>query len=293
MHQRTIRLTCVANAPCHLPDAADEDSPLLSRNAPPALPPPRASAFVRFSGLAYALIAYLAFNSVLIYCIGFVGNFMVPLSIDAGRSADTVSAMLINVLLLALFGVQHSVMARPGFKGWITRIVPKPAERSTYVMISSVLLAVVMWQWRPIPTVLWHVEANWAQLVIWVLFAGGWLMALAATFLTDHFEMLGVKQALAHFRGQPCDTAQFHERALYRWVRHPIMLGQIIAFWAIPTMTAGHLLFATIMLAYTLIGLHFEERDLVKAHGDAFRDYQKRIPKLVPRLKQAKRPSGN
>ena len=265
---------------------------MLSRNAPPA-PPPHASAFARFSGLAYALIAYLAFNGVLVYCVGFVGNFMVPLSIDAGRSTDTVSAVLIDVLLLALFGVQHSVMARQGFKAWLTRIVPPPVERSTYVMISSLLLALVLWQWRPIPTVLWHVEATWAQLVIWFLFAGGWFMALAATFLTHHFEMLGVKQALAYFRGKPCSTAKFRERALYRWVRHPIMLGQIIAFWAIPTMTAGHLLFAAIMLAYILIGLHFEERDLVKAHGDAFRDYQRRIPKLVPRLKQANRSQGN
>lgn len=247
------------------------------------------SAFARYAGLAYSLIAYLAFNGVLIYCVGFVGDFMVPLSIDAGRSADTVSALLIDVLLLALFGVQHSVMARPGFKAWLTRIVPAPVERSTYVMISSLLLALVLWQWRPIPTVLWHVEATWAQFVIWFLFAGGWVMALAATFLTDHFEMLGVKQALASFRGQPCVPAQFHERALYRWVRHPIMLGQIIAFSAIPTMTAGHLLFAAIMLAYILIGLHFEERDLAQAHGDTFRDYQRRIPKLVPRLKPAKR----
>ncbi len=247
--------------------------------------PPRASALARYTLLAYSLIAYLAFTGVVIYCIGFVGNFMVPVTIDASRSTDAASAALIDVLFLAIFGIQHSVMARPGFKVQWTRIVPAPIERSTYVLFSSLLLALVMWQWRPIPTVLWQVDAAWAQLLIWLLFAGGWVMALAATFLTDHFEMLGVKQALAHFRGKPCVTAQFHERVLYRWVRHPIMLGQIVAFWAIPTMTAGHLLFAVVMLAYILIGLHFEEHDLAKAHGEKFMDYQRRIPKLIPRLK--------
>lgn len=247
--------------------------------------PARASAFARFTGLAYSLIAYLAFNGVLIYCVGFVGNFTTPVTIDVGRSTDAASAALIDVLLLAIFGIQHSVMARPHFKAWWIRVVPAPVERSTYVLFSSLLLALVMWQWRPIPTVLWQVDATWAQLLVWFLFAGGWAMALAATFLTDHFEMLGVKQALAHLRSKPCITPKFHERALYRWVRHPIMLGQIVAFWAIPTMTAGHLLFAVVMLAYILIGLHFEERDLAKTHGEEFLDYQKRIPKLIPRLK--------
>ena len=254
---------------------------MISRNALPL----RASTFTRYTGLAYSLIAYLAFNGVVIYCIGVVGNFLVPVTVDASRSTDAASAALIDVLLLAIFGIQHSVMARPGFKAQWTRVVPAPVERSTYVLISSLLLALVMWQWRPIPTVLWQVDAAWAQFLVWFLFAGGWVMALAATFLTDHFEMLGVKQALAHFRSKPCVTAQFHERALYRWVRHPIMLGQIVAFWAIPTMTAGHLLFAVVMLAYILIGLHFEEHDLAKAHGEEFLDYKRRIPKLIPRLR--------
>jgi protein-S-isoprenylcysteine O-methyltransferase Ste14 len=242
-----------------------------------------ASAPLRLAGLLYGIVAYAAFNGVVIYCIGFLGNFLVPLSVDAGRVPDTSGALLINLALLALFGVQHSLMARPGFKAWMTRHVHMSLERTTYVALSSAVLALVMWQWRPLPAIVWQVENTWAQVALWLLFASGWVLALAATFFTDHFELLGVKQALAWFQGRPYVPGEFREAAVYRWVRHPIMLGQIVAFWATPTMSVGHLLFSTAMLAYILIGLFFEERDLVAAHGEAYRDYQRRTPKLIPR----------
>ncbi|HJW25458.1 MAG TPA: isoprenylcysteine carboxylmethyltransferase family protein [Rhodocyclaceae bacterium] len=238
---------------------------------------------LRRAGLLYGIAAYTAFNAVVMYCTGFVGNFLVPFTIDAGRAPDAPGAVLIDLALLALFGLQHSVMARPGFKAWMTRHVPRDLERSTYVALSSGLLAVAMWQWRPLPAIVWQVDAGWAQAVLWILFASGWTLALAATFFTDHFELLGIKQAFAYFRGQPHVPGEFREAAVYRWVRHPIMLGQAVAFWAAPTMTVGHLLFAAVMLTYILIGLYFEERDLVAAHGKSYRDYQRRTPKLIPR----------
>lgn len=242
-----------------------------------------ANALLRGLGLLFGVAAYAAFNGVIMYSVGFVGNVFVPRTIDAGPETAIALAVLIDTCLLAVFGLQHSVMARPGFKARWTRIVPEQLERTTYVAISSVLLALVMWLWRPIPIVVWHVDAEWARIPIWFLFGAGWFIALTATFQTDHNELLGLKQSIAYFRGRAHVPAEFKERVYYRWVRHPIMFGQTLAFWAIPTMTLGHLLFASIMLVYVLIGLYYEERDLVAAHGDAYRNYQKRTPKLIPR----------
>jgi protein-S-isoprenylcysteine O-methyltransferase Ste14 len=250
-------------------------------------PAPAASPTLRLTGLLYGIVAYASFNLVVMYCVGFLGDFLVPLSVDAGRAPDAAGAALIDLALLALFGLQHSIMARPGFKSWLKRHVATDLERSTYVILSSVTLALVMWQWRPLPSIVWKVETGWAQVALWILFASGWALALAATFFTDHFELLGLKQSFAYFRGQPHAPGEFRESAVYRWVRHPIMLGQLVAFWATPTMTVGHLLFAIVMLIYILIGLYFEERDLVTAHGDAYRDYQGRTPKLIPRKPRA------
>lgn len=249
----------------------------------PPSPAPSASASLRLAGLLYGIMAYAAFNITVMYCVGFLGNFLVPLSIDAGRVPDAPGAALIDLALLALFGIQHSVMARPAFKSWITRHVAAELERPTYVILSSMVLALVMWQWRPLPASVWQVDADWARAALWTLFAAGWALALAATFFTSHFELLGLKQSFAYFRGRPHAPGAFREQAVYRWVRHPIMVGQIVAFWATPAMSLGHLLFATAMLGYTLIGLYFEERDLVAAHGDAYRDYRRRTPMLVPR----------
>ena len=239
------------------------------------------------AGLLYGAFAYASLTLVVMYCVGFACNFPVPLAIDAGRPPDAPGAAAVNVALLALFGLQHSVMARPGFKSWLKRHVATDLERSTYVILSSATLALVMWQWRPLPSVVWQVDASWGRTALWVLFAAGWALAMAATFFTDHFELLGLKQAFAYFRGRPHAPGEFRERAVYRWVRHPIMLGQLVAFWATPTMTVGHLLFAAVMLIYILIGLYFEERDLVATHGDAYRDYRDRTPKLIPRKPRA------
>lgn len=245
-----------------------------------------ASASMRLFALVYGVAAYVAFNVVVIYCVGFLGNFLVPLSVDQGPAAEPVWAAVIDILLLALFGLQHSIMARPGFKARLQQIIPEPLERTTYVAASSLLLALVMWQWRPIPALIWNIEAEWARIFVWVLFAAGWFIAVTATFMTNHFELLGLKQSVAYFRQKLCLPNEFRERVYYRWVRHPIMLGQIIGFWATPTMSAGHLLFATVMLIYVLIGLYFEERDLLETHGEAYREYQNRTPKLIPRRPQ-------
>ena len=242
-----------------------------------------ANALQGLLGLAYGVVAYAAFNASVIYCIGFLANFLVPLSIDSGPTADPLWAALIDILLLALFGLQHSIMARPGFKSTCLRMIPAALERSTYLVASSLALALVLWQWHPIPALAWHIEAEWARICLWIVFAAGWLIALSATFMTNHFELLGLKQSYCYFRRKLCVPSEFREHSYYRWVRHPIMLGQLIGFWATPTMTLGHLLFATVMLIYILIGLYFEERDLLTTHGEAYRDYQKRIPKLIPR----------
>jgi len=243
----------------------------------------QASIPMRWFALVYGLTAYAAFNAVVIYCVCFLANFLVPLSIDQGPAAEPLPAAIIDILLLALFGLQHSVMARPGFKARLLQIVPQALERTTYVALSSLLLALVMWQWRPIPALVWHIEAEWARIIVWIVFAAGWFIAVSATFMTNHFELIGLKQSIAYFRQTPSLPSEFRERIYYRWVRHPIMLGQIIGFWATPTMSAGHLMFAAVMLIYVLIGLYFEERDLLETHGDAYREYRERTPKLIPR----------
>lgn len=236
----------------------------------------------RIAGLAYGLGGYVAFNAVVMYLVGFMGNFLVPVSVDAGPAASTGAAIAVDLVLLLGFALPHSIMARPGFKAWWTRIVAPDLERSTYIWISSALLAVLICLWRPIPAVVWQVDAAWARILLWSLFGIGWAMAMAATFQTDHFELLGVRQALAWFSGREYRPAPFGERGLYRWIRHPIMLGQLLGFWATPTMTAGHLLFALVMLAYVLVALRYEERDLLAMHGDTYRAYRDRTGKLLP-----------
>ncbi|MBF0561676.1 MAG: isoprenylcysteine carboxylmethyltransferase family protein [Alphaproteobacteria bacterium] len=226
----------------------------------------------------------MAFNVVVTYAIGFLGNFLVPVTVDEGRTAATVWAGAVDIVLLVLFGLQHSVMARPRFKAWMTRLIPPPIERSTYVLISSVALALVMWQWRPIPVVVWRLESIPAQTVLYGLFALGWITTFYATFLTDHNELFGLRQVYDWLHDRPRPPAKFQAASLYRFVRHPIMSGQLVAFWAAPTMTAGHLLFSSVMSAYILIGIHFEERDLGAALGDDYQQYRSRTPKLIPRI---------
>ncbi|MGV1087013.1 MAG: methanethiol S-methyltransferase [Mycobacterium sp.] len=241
--------------------------------------------------LGYGAVCYLLFLVVFLYSVGFVGDLVVPRSVDHGRSASLTEALIVNVLLLGLFAVQHSVMARPGFKRWWTRLVPRPIERSTYVLLSSLTLALLFWQWRTIPTVVWDVSWRPGQVTLWVLFALGWATVLVSTFLINHFDLFGLRQVYLKWRGRPYTQLGFRTSWFYRAVRHPIMLGFIIAFWAIPTMTAGHLLFAVATTGYILIGIRLEERDLAAELGDPYREYRTRVPMLVPGLHRHANPS--
>lgn len=238
----------------------------------------------RFFALAYGVVSYVIFLAVFLYLVAFVGDFAVPRTIDRGLSASTATALTIDVLLIGLFAVQHSVMARPAFKRWWTRVVPVPIERSTYVLLSSMVLVLLFWQWRPMPATVWDVTWPPARFALWVLFALGWMIALLSTFLINHFDLLGLRQVYLAWRGSPYTEVGFRSSMLYRTVRHPLMLGFIVAFWAIPAMTAGHLFFAVVMTGYILIAIRLEERDLTAHLGDSYRDYRSRVPMLVPGL---------
>lgn len=233
--------------------------------------------------LLYGLVAYVLFLASFLYAIGFVGNVVVPKSIDSGTVEPLGLSLGIDVLLLGLFAIQHTIMARPAFKARWTRIIHPAIERSTFVLLTSLLLALLMWQWRPLPSVLWNVGGVLAT-VLWVICAAGWGIVLVSTFLIDHFDLFGLKQVMSHFRGRDIPAHTFVERYLYGVVRHPIMLGFVIAFWATPQMTGGHLLFAAMTTAYIVIGVQIEERDLLAAHGDVYADYRRRVPMLLPRL---------
>lgn len=233
--------------------------------------------------LLYGAAAYLVFLASFLYAIGFVGGFVVPKTIDSGPEAEAVTAVVIDLALLSLFAVQHSVMARPFFKRWWTRIIPTAAERSTYVLPSSLILFLLFWQWRPLPGVVWNITQPALAAVLWVLFGVGWLVVLVSTVLINHFDLFGLRQVYLHFIGQPYTPIPFQTPWLYRVVRHPIMVGFLIAFWATPTMTQGHLLFAAVVTAYVLIALQLEERDLLSYHGETYSAYQGQVGMLVPR----------
>ena len=241
---------------------------------------PRSTASV--GSVVYGLVAYGWFLVTLLYTIGFVGNLLVPRSIDYPQGLAAPWAVAINSFLLATFGVQHSVMARPAFKRWWITIVPRHLERSTFVLVTNVLFAGLFFFWQSIPGTVWEVTSLPVQIAVWCLFGAGLVVALLSTFLIDHFELFGVRQVLAAVRGQECLPPTFHVRGLYRYVRHPLMLGFLTAFWATPHMTHGHLLFASGITIYVLIALRLEERDLRQFHGDAYQAYQQRVPMLVP-----------
>ncbi len=232
--------------------------------------------------LVYGVATYLLFFVVFLYLIGFVGNWLVPKSIDSGAEGGLVSSLLVNFLLLSVFAVQHSVMARPGFKRWWTVMVPEAIERSTYVLLSSLALALLFWQWQPLPGVVWEVKNSAGTLMLWGLFWVGWLITLTSTFMINHFDLFGLRQVYLNLRGEKYISVKFKVFGLYKLVRHPIMLGFVIAFWATPRMTLGHLVFSLVTTAYILIALQLEERDLVASIGGDYIQYKNQVSMLLP-----------
>lgn len=232
--------------------------------------------------LLYGLTAYLIFFVTFLYAIGFVSGLLVPKTIDTGTAVPMTEALAVNILLMSLFAVQHSVMARRQFKQWWTQYVPKSVERSTYVLFASLALVLLFWQWRPIPAVVWQVADPRVTMAIMALSFVGWLLVLTSTFLINHFELFGLHQVANNLTGRPMPRMRFRTPLYYEFVRHPIYLGFIIAFWAAPTMTTGHLLFAAVTTAYIVIGIQLEERDLIELFGDEYRRYRSRVSMLVP-----------
>jgi len=245
---------------------------------------------MRFFILLYGVLAYLGFHASFLYLIAFVANRFAPTTVAAGGApSDPVTSVLINIGLITLFGVQHGIMARPAFKRALHRVLPPALERSTFVLATVAVLALMYWQWRPLPEVVWQLDGALAT-VAWSVFGLGWLIAVLSTFLIDHFELFGLRQTFAAFRGRTFTPPQFRERGFYRYLRHPLMFGMLLAFWSVPTMTVGGLVFAGTFTIYILIALQIEERDLLSAHGQDYASYQRRVPMLLPLPARRRRP---
>lgn len=232
----------------------------------------------------YAILSYGVFALSFLYALGFFANIMVPRSIDIGDVAATSEALVVDTMLLGLFAIQHSLMARPAFKRWWTRIIPPAAERSTYVLLSSLVLLLLFWYWLPIPVAIWRTDGVAAQLLT-TLYWFGWVVVLASTFMVNHFDLFGLKQGLDALRGVEPPIPVFQIRWLYKLVRHPLMLGFLIVFWATPAMTGGHLLLAIMTTLYVLAALQLEERDLIATLGKPYEQYRTQVPMLVPFLR--------
>jgi protein-S-isoprenylcysteine O-methyltransferase Ste14 len=236
----------------------------------------------RFTIFLYGVICYAIFFVTFLYALGFVGNFLVLVTLDGPPRLTTGKALLIDMLLLGAFALQHSVMARPAFKRWLTRFIPEPAERSTYVLFSSLALIALFAHWQPLGGVAWDVQNPTARLALYALFGFGWLLVLVATFLINHFDLFGLRQVWLQLVGRPYQPLKFGTPGPYKLVRHPLYLGWFFAFWATPTMTGTHLLFAFVTTAYILVAIQLEERDLVDALGDDYRRYRERVPMILP-----------
>jgi protein-S-isoprenylcysteine O-methyltransferase Ste14 len=247
--------------------------------ANPAVSASRTSRFIAF---LYGLVAYSAFFVAVLYAICFVDGFAVAKTVDTGRHASLAEALTVDILLMSLFAIQHSLMARRQFKQWWTQYVPKPVERSTYVLSASLCLMLLFWQWLPIPAIVWQIDEPDVAATVATVGMAGWVIVFTSTFMINHFELFGLHQVTNNLTGREMPEPRFRTPLLYNFVRHPIYLGFIIAFWAAPVMTAGHLLFAAVTTAYIFVGILLEERDLVEMFGDEYRRYRKRVSMLLP-----------
>ena len=238
----------------------------------------------RLSALAYAVLCYLLFFGTFVYMVLFLGNFsgLLPKTVNTGGGVTWIQALAINLSLIGLIGLQHSVMARKTFKKWWTQYISWPFERSTYVLFSSLAIILLLWFWQPITEPVWEVEAAWASLILNWGFWLGWLILFLSTYMIDHFSLFGLKQAWSYWKGEELQPPKFMEPGFYKYVRHPLMLGFIIAFWSVPRMTVGHLIFSAGMTAYIFIGVYFEEKSMIRRFGEKYEDYRQRVPKIFP-----------
>ena len=239
---------------------------------------------VKITLFLYGVITYLILLMTFLYAIGFVGNMVVPKSLDSATNTSFLSALLIDLALLGLFAIQHSVMARQGFKRWWLTLIPQPIERSTYVLFSSLALLLLFWQWQPMGGMIWQVNHPVGKAIFYTLFALGWMIVLISTFLINHFDLFGLRQVYLHLRGQDYTPLVFQTPALYQYVRHPLYVGWLLAFWMTPTMTVAHLVFAIATTLYILIAIQFEEKDLIAIHGDTYETYRQKVPMLIPKI---------
>ena len=242
---------------------------------------------LKFTAFLFGAVAYFTFLFTILYAIGFVSDLVVPKAIDTGANSPVFDAIAVNLALLSLFAIQHSVMARKGFKRWWTQFIPEPFERSTYMLLASLTLLLLFWQWRPMPAVVWHIEEPEMAATVAILSFLGWVIVFTSSFLINHFELFGLHQVTNNMTGRQMPAPIFRTPVLYNFVRHPIYLGFIIAFWAAPTMSVGHLLFAAVTTAYIFVGILLEERDLIDMFGDDYRRYKERVSMLLPWRKRA------